>query len=217
MPQIIDVTYFQKANELNIPLSVEMVVANPSLQTPNTQQELTLLCQKVEKSILLNALGLTTYNELQLALADIDNPLYASYKKLVQGDEYDGKIWNGLDYDYSLIAYRVYELFRTATESQTTSTGETKVNTQNASNYSPAYKIADANQQFLLQYQGGYCHYPMVSIIDGVEFVDWVGSAEGVNVSFYQYMNDKKADFVDFDIEKFRIYGENEFKNSFGL
>ena len=38
MPQIIDVTYFQKANELNIPLSVEMVVANPSLQTPNTQQ-----------------------------------------------------------------------------------------------------------------------------------------------------------------------------------
>ena len=111
MPQIIDVTYFQKANELNIPLSVEMVVANPSLQTPNTQQELTLLCQKVEKSILLNALGLTTYNELQLALADINNPLYASYKKLVQGDEYDDKVWNGLNYDYSLIAYRILEQF----------------------------------------------------------------------------------------------------------
>lgn len=217
MPQIVSKSYFNKNNGLYIPMSVEHPTSVTAQASPNFASALELLCIKVEKEILLNALGLATYNTLQLALADIDNPLYASYKKLVQGDEYDGKVWSGLDYDYSLIAYRVYELFRTATESQTTSTGETKVNTQNASNYSPAYKIADANQQFLLQYQGGYCHYPMVSIIDGVEFVDWVGSAEGVNVSFYQYMNDKKADFVDFDIEKFRIYGENEFKNSFGL
>jgi hypothetical protein len=217
MPQIVTKSYFNKSNGLYIPMSVEHPTS-PSVQaSPNFASALDLLCIKVEKEILLNALGLSTYTTLQLALADIDNPLYASYKKLVQGDSYDDKVWSGLTYDYSLIAYRVYELFRTSTESQTTSTGEAKVNTQNSNHYSPAYKIAEANQQFLKQYQGGYCHFPIVSMIDGVEFIDWYGENNDVNISLYHYMNDKKADFTDFDIEKFKIYGENEFKNSFGL
>ena len=210
MPQIIDVTYFQKANELNIPLSVEMVVANPSLQTPNTQQELTLLCQKVEKSILLNALGLTTYNELQLALADINNPLYASYKKLVQGDEYDDKVWNGLNYDYSLIAYRIKEQFLVQSNELLTGVGNTQGNPEKSVLISPKYKIANANANFIKQYQGVYLHEP---IIDGV-FIDWFGNQDSINVSLYKYLVDKAADFPDVDIAKFLIY---ETQNSFGI
>ena len=217
MPQIVTKSYFNKNNGLYIPMSVEHPTS-PSVQaSPNFATALDLLCVKVEKDILLNALGVATYTSLQLALADIDNPLNASYKKLVEGDEYDGKVWSGLKYDYSLIAYRVYELFRTDNESQTTSTGETKVNAQNATNFSPAYKIAQANQKFLKQYQGGYCHFPIVSVVNGVDFIDYFGDSDDVNVSFYQYMNEKKADFTNFDIEKFKIYRENEFKNSFGL
>ena len=210
MPQIIDVTYFQKANELNIPLSVEMVVANPSLQTPNTQQELTLLCQKVEKSILLNALGLTTYNELQLALADIDNPLYASYKKLVQGDEYDDKVWNGLNYDYSLIAYRILEQFLVQSNERLTGVGNTQGNPEKSVLISPKYKIANANANFIKQYQGVYLHEP---IIDGV-FIDWFGNQDSINVSLYKYLLDKAADFPDVEMAKFLIY---EPQNSFGI
>jgi hypothetical protein len=185
--------------------------------SPNNVNAIDLTCEKVERDILLNALGLATYNELQLALADINNPLYASYKKLVEGDEYDGKVWNGLEDEYSLIAFRVYELFRTSTESQTTSTGEAKVNTQNANHYSPSYKIADANQQFLMGYQGGYYYFPNISFRNGVEFIDYFGLNEEVEVSLYRYMNDKKADFPNFNIEKFKIYNENALKNSFGL
>ena len=210
MPQIIDVTYFQKANELNIPLSVEMVVANPSLQTPNTQQELTLLCQKVEKSILLNALGLTTYNELQLALADINNPLYASYKKLVQGDEYDDKVWNGLNYDYSLIAYRIKEQFLVQSNELLTGVGNTQGNPEKSVLISPKYKIANANANFIKQYQGVYLHEP---IVDGI-FIDWFGNQDSINVSLYKYLVDKAADFPDVDIAKFLIY---ETQNSFGI
>lgn len=217
MAQIVTKSYFTKNNGLYIPMSVEHPTSTPAQASPNNATAIDLLCVKVEKELLQNALGLATYTTLQLALADIDNPLYASYKKLVEGDTYDGKMWTGLKYDYSLIAYRIYELFRTAAESQTTSTGEAKVNTQNSNQYTPAYKIADANQQFLVQYQGGYCEFPTVSFIDGVEFIDFYAMNEGVNVSFYQYMTDKKADFTDFDIEKFKLFSENAVKNSFGL
>lgn len=210
MPNIIDKSYFQKANDLNIPLSVEMVVANPSLQTPNTQQELTLLCQKVEKSILLNALGLTTYNELQLALADIDDPLYASYKKLVQGDEYDDKVWNGLNYDYSLIAYRILEQFLVQSNERLTGVGNTQGNPEKSVLISPKYKIANANANFIKQYQGVYLHKP---IIDGV-FIDWFGNQDSINVSLYKYLLDKAADFPDVEMAKFLIY---EPQNSFGI
>lgn len=210
MPQIIDKTYFQKANELNIPLGVENIVANPTLQTPNNVEALTLLCEKVEKSILLNALGLSTYNTLQLALADIDNPLYASYKKLVKGDEYDGKLWAGLDNDYSLIAYHIFEVFITETNERLSGVGNTQGTPEKANLISPKYKIASANQKFINQYQGGFLNEP---IITGI-FIDWFGNQESIYVSLYQYLNDKKADFENLNLETFRAY---ETKNSFGI
>jgi hypothetical protein len=212
MPQIVTITYFQNPNELNIPLGVAQAVANPTLATPNSASALTSLCVRVEKSILLNALGLTTYNTLQLALADINNPLYASYKKLVQGDSYDGKVWQGLNYEYSLIAYRIFEQYITETNEHLTGVGNTQGKPERATLVSPKYKIANANQQFIEKYQGGFLDYPFV-YNDG-EFIDWYGNQEPVEISLYQYLLDKKADFVGFDIEKFKTY---ETKNSFGI
>ena len=212
MPQIVTITYFQNPNELNIPLGVAQAVANPTLATPNSASALTSLCVRVEKSILLNALGLATYNTLQLALADINNPLYASYKKLVQGDSYDGKVWQGLNYEYSLIAYRIFEQYITETNEHLTGVGNTQGKPERATLVSPKYKIANANQQFIEKYQGGFLDYPFV-YNDG-EFIDWFGNQETVEISLYQYLLDKKADFADFDIEKFKTY---ETKNSFGI
>lgn len=215
MPNIIDKTYFQKANELNIPLGADTLIANPAIATPNQADALTQLITKIEKSILLNALGLATYNTLQLALADIGNPLYASYKKLVQGESYDGKVWNGLNNDYSLIAYRVYEEFVTETNQILTGVGTVQGNPEKATLTSPKYKIANANANFLKQYQGGYLVYPII-YNDG-EFIDYFGNQETTEVSLYQYLLDKGSDFVDFDIAKFFIYCEEESKNSFGI
>lgn len=212
MPNIIDKTYFQKANGLYIPLSKSAPVSNASAESPSNVAYLDNLCVKVEKSILLNALGLTVYNTLQLALADIDNPLYASYKKLVQGEEYDGKVWVGLENDYSLIAYRIYEIFLTETNERLSAVGTTQVNPQNANIYTPAYKIAHASQNFVSQYQGGYLSEPII-YNDG-EFIDYFGMREEVEVSLYQYLTDKATDFTGLDMTKFKVY---ESQNSFGI
>jgi hypothetical protein len=212
MPQIIDVSYFQKANDLNIPLSVVNLVANPSLSTPNSNEALTLLCEKVEKSILLNALGLATYNTLQLALEDdFTNPLYASYEKLVKGEEYDGKIWNGLEEDYSLIAYKIKEQFLIDTNDRLSGVGVVQSSPEKANLITPQYKIASANQSFIDKYQKGYLEFPLVY----ENVVDWYANRENdIQVSLYQYMMDKKTDFADFKIELFKTY---ETLNSFGI
>lgn len=212
MPNIIDLSYFQKANSLNIPLSVEVLVANPALETPNSANALTELITKVEKSILVNALGLATYNELQLALADLNNPLYAKYKKLVQGEEYDGKIWQGLDYEYNLIAWKIYETFLFDTNRQLTGIGNVEVKPQGATMVTPAYKLANANANFIQQYQGGYMKYPII-YNDG-EFIDWFGCDNGIEVSLYRYLTDKKADFTNVNLDTFKVY---ESINSFGI
>ena len=212
MPNIIDTTYFQKANGLNIPLSQSAPISNVAMQTPNNVQALELLIAKVEKSILLNALGLTTYNTLQLALADIDNPLYASYKKLVEGDEYDGKVWIGLDNEYSLIAYRIFEQFITETNEHLTGIGNTQGKPEKSTLVTPAYKIANANQNFAEKYQGGYLEFPNV-YFDGL-FIDWFGCNSGVEVSLYQYLTDKANDFSDLVMTNFKTY---DTQNSFGI
>ena len=211
---ICTISHFQQANELNIPLSVANPVSNASASTPNNVAYLTNLISVVEKNILLNALGLATYNTLQLAISDdFTNPIYASYEKLVKGDEYDGKIWVGLEYDYSLIAYKVFEEFTTQTASRLSAIGATTVNPQGAQLVSPKYIIANANAKFIKQYQNGYLNEPIISD-DGV-FIDWFGTQDDLNVSMYRYLVDKKADFVDWSEEKFRP--SEDFKNSFGI
>ncbi len=194
MPQIVNSTYFQKANELNIPLSVPFITANPALETPNEKAFLDELCVKIEKELLINALGLATYNTLQLALADIDNPLYASYKKLVQGEEYDNKIWIGLDNDYSLIAWRILEQYLFKSNEQLTALGTVNVQPEKAQLKSPKYKIASANANFINGYQKGYLEFPIISF-DGV-FVDWFGFDNDTYVSLYQYLNEWMVSYL---------------------
>lgn len=211
---ICTISHFQKSNELYIPLSVGDPVSNTTEASADNVGYLTNLIAEVEKNILLNALGLATYNTLQLAIEDdFTNPLYASYKKLVEGEEYDGKIWVGLEYDYSLIAYKVFEEFTTRTAGRLSAIGATSVNPQGAQLISPKYIIANANAKFLKQYQGGYLSSPIV-YEDGL-FIDWYGTQDEVNVSLYKYLVDKKANFVDWSEEKFRPSQDE--KNSFGI
>ena len=212
---IINLTYFQQANVLNIPLSVSAPVANAALATPDNTDYLENLITRVEKLILINALQLDAYNELQLALSDINNPIYASYKKLVQGDEYDGKVWKGLNDAYSLIAFKVFEEFLTETNERLASAGAVRVNVEAASLVTPMYKIANASQEFYKGYQGGYCFYPEV-YLDG-RFIDWMTNSTDIYVSLYQYLTDKKDDFPLFNINKFGIYDSLDTKNSFGI
>ncbi len=208
--QITDSTFFNKNNGLHIPLSVGNPVSYPNQTTPNGVEALNDLCIKIEKSILLNALGLTLYNEFkELTLITIENVGNERWKKLVQGDEYGGKVWVGLDYEYSLIANKVYDEYLTLNNTILASTGVTKVTAENAEYKIPAYKIANANQSFIEQYQGDYLECPIIS----ENFIDWFGN-NGIEKSLFGYLIDKQLDFPEWESSKFKIY---ETKNTFGI
>ena len=210
MPQIVNKSYFNKQNILYIPLASEAPLPSAVTSTPNDGTYIDALCIEIEKTILVNALGLTTYNELQLALADIDNPLNASYKKLVNGDEYDGKIWVGLKYDLSLIANAVWIEYVMQKNTNLSAVGNSQVNLEKGTLVTPMYKIANASASFIKQYQGEYLNEPFVNGI----FVDWQGGDDSVEVSLYRYLSDKKIDFPNVDLNKFKFY---EQLNSFGI
>ncbi|QHB38746.1 structural protein [Flavobacterium phage vB_FspS_tooticki9-1] len=210
MPQIVNKSYFNKANILYIPLASEAPLPSAVTSTPNDGAYIDALCIEIEKTILVNALGLTTYNELQLALADIDNPLYASYKKLVQGDEYDDKIWIGLEHDLNLIAQAVWIEYVMQKNTNLSAVGNSQVNVEKGTLVTPMYKIANASVNFIKQYQGEYLNEPYVNGI----FVDWLGNSEGVYVSLYRYLVDKKTDFPNVNLDNFTFY---EQINSFGI
>jgi hypothetical protein len=211
MPQIVTKEYFNKNNGLYIPLSVVNPTTITSQTTPNNSVALDELCVEIEKKLLLKALGLTLYNELQVALLDLpSNPIW---QKLVDGDEYDGKIWQGLKYNYSLIAYRIYEQYLTLNNEYLSAIGTVKVDAENAKNVVPNYKIANANQSFIKQYQGDADINGTYYIKDGVTVIDYLGNNNEVEVSMFKYLTDKKDDF-NWDSNYFRIY---ETKNSFDL
>ena len=210
MPQIVSKSYFNKQNILYIPLASEAPLPSAVTSTPNDGTYIDNLCIEIEKTILVNALGLTTYNELQLALADIDNPLNASYKKLVNGDEYDGKIWVGLKYDLSLIANAVWIEYVMQKNTNLSAVGNSQVNLEKGTLVTPMYKIANASASFIKQYQGQYLDEPIVI----GNFIDWQGCLDGVEVSLYRYLSDKKTDFPNVDLNKFKFY---EQINSFGI
>ena len=210
MPQIVNKSYFNKQNILYIPLASEAPLPSAVTSTPNDGTYIDNLCIEIEKTILVNALGLTTYNELQLALADIDNPLNASYKKLVNGDEYDGKIWVGLKYDLSLIANAVWIEYVMQKNTNLSAVGNSQVNLEKGTLVTPMYKIANASASFIKQYQGEYLDNPIVI----GNFIDWQGCNDSVEVSLYRYLSDKKADFPNVDLNKFKFY---EQLNSFGI
>ena len=210
MPQIVNKSYFNKQNILYIPLASEAPLPSAVTSTPNDGTYIDALCVEIEKTIFVNALGLATYNELQLALADIDNPLYASYKKLVNGDEYDDKIWVGLKYDLSLIANAVWIEYVMQKNTNLSAVGNSQVNLEKGTLVTPMYKIANASASFIKQYQGQYLDEPIVI----GNFIDWQGCDDSVEVSLYRYLSDKKADFPNVDLNKFKFY---EQINSFGI
>lgn len=210
MSNIIDTSYF--INDLFIPLAVANPTSVASQATPNNNVALTDLITVVEKDLLLNALGLTAYNELQTALLDLPNA-DQKWKDLVNGVEYDGKIWEGLDNEKSLIAYCVYFGFLSNNSDFYMAMGTTKPNAENSTHTNPNYKLATSWQMFIKKYQGNCLTNPNIYYHLGVPVVDYFGDSNEIQVSLYQFLNDKVDDY-GFDNTKFKTYRQ---KNSFGL
>lgn len=214
---ITDSKWFNKQNDLYIPIAVESPSSYDNQASPDNEAALNDLCKEVERELLLNALGLTVYNELQAAIALPGYPDSAwtadqKWKDIVNGCEYDGKVWDGLNSDKSFIAYAVYALFLTKNSDFYSPIGVVKPEAENSKRSTPVYKIASAQQAFIRKYQGGYLHHPNVSYQNGVTFTDYYGQNDDVSVSLYRFLSDNTS-----------VYGWNgrfkayETKNSWGI
>lgn len=212
MPQIVDNSYFKKANFLYIPLSVTSPVANTAMTTPDRVLYIDNLCVEIEKDLLLNTLGVSMYDELQLALADLNNPLYANYKKLVEGSNYNNKIWKGLKHEYSLIACKIFEEYLRRTNERLTGVGNVYVNPEKSENMHPNNLIVRANQLFIKQYQERALFEPKV--INNT--LDWLYLENTNEVSYYRFLSDNAVDFPLWDPYYFKLY-KNGIVNSFGI
>lgn len=204
MPNIINTTFF--TGDLFIPLAANNITTVPTMQTPNNNTVLEALITEYEKLLLVNALGLTAYNELQTALADLPNADH-KWQDLVNGVEYDGKIWDGLGNAKSVIAYYVYCQYVEKNPDFLTAMGTAKPNSENAILVNPTQRLVNFWEVFLNKYQRNiYFGY-------GYDPVMFYKSTTDVNQSLYQFLNDKKDDYT-FDNSKFKFY---QHKNSFGL
>lgn len=211
MPTIINKSYFSRQNDLFIPLAADVPVSYPNQASPDNSAALDNMCIEIERSLLLNALGLEIYNELQEALPITDDS-EQKWKDLVDGAEYGGKSWEGLGNEKSLIAYAVYFSFLSGNSDFYTALGVAKPDAENASLKTPAYKLASASQIFIRKYQNG--SYPRPNVIECYRgsFVDYYGSEQEVEVSLFQFLRDHKDDY-GWD-GRFKTY---EMQNSFGI
>jgi len=204
MPSIINNTYF--VNDLEIPKAI----AQPSigLNTPTATQSITDCIAYTEKDVLLRALGFTLYNELQTALPIIDGSLQ-KWKDLVNGV---GK-WEGLNNSKSLLAYATYYNYLLRQSDYWATTGVVKAESANATNVTPAYKLAYANQVFINKYQGENCKHPYFANGIGWEYKDWYGTENEEQLNLYTYLRDN-SELYGWEASKFRFF---ETVNTFGL
>lgn len=210
MAQIVNNTFF--INDLMVPNSQ----SNDDIGLPSegntTIDNLNDCCAVVEKELLLNALGINSYNDLQTAMIDLPNA-DQKWKDLVNGVEYDGKVWDGLNNPKTLIAYAVYYKFLNMESDYWATFGVVKAQAVNATNITPFYKLTSAWTTFLNKYQIGSCTVPNYYSGIGWEFIDWYGRQDSVNVSLYEFLRDH-ADDYSWTPEYFRYY---ESVNSFGI
>lgn len=217
MATIIDNTYFTKG-WLFIPANKDLN-AEP-VGSPSAQTEIDFFIEEYERELLLNALGVTLYNELE---SELPTPTTQKWIDLVDGKDYtiNGKTkrWNGLRGAnmQSLIAFYVYCQYLRNDNSTYLITGIGQLEAGNAERFDPSPKFVKSWNRFLEQYQGKLYNYDYPTVIynrSGMVGLDYYGS-DSVEVNLYQYLTDaNELDDTAFPDFEFRFY---ETYNSFGI
>ena len=212
MATIIDNTYFQKG-WLFIPNNKD-VNSRPAGSVSAVSQ-IDFFIEEYERELLLNALGVTLYNELQ---AEIDGTLSTQkWIDLVNGKDYaiNGKTkrWNGLKgaNQQSLIAFYVYCQYLRNDNSTYLTTGIAQNTANNAERSDPSPKFVKSWNRFLEQYQSMYnSAYPnVVYNRSGMVGLDYYGR-DNIEINLFQYLTDQNeltpTDFPDFEFRFYETY-----------
>ena len=216
MSTIIDNTYFNKG-WLFIPNNKD-INAKP-IGSPTVQSELDFFIEEYERELLLNALGVNLYNELQ---SELPTPSTQKWIDLIDGKDYaiNGKTkrWNGLKgvNMQSLIAFFVYCQYLRNDNSTYLTTGISQTTARNAERSDPNVKYVKSWNKFLDQYQGGLnSSYPTVIVNNrGMVGLDYYGN-QNVESSLFEYLTEQnELDNTSFPDFEFKIY---ETYNTMGI
>ena len=218
---ITDETYFLKGY-LTIPNIVDE--SSDAIGDSVVLSELESAILKYEREVMINALGVTLFDELETALADLPSA-DQKWKDLVDGVNYTLNDvvfrWDGLrgfDKD-SLVAYFIYCEYKRNDELTYTTTGDVRLEANNALTASSITKYVKAWMNFIEKYQGKEAYYYCKRwytqyLYTGRYYLDYPASYRLyqntnniVQVSLFQFLNDSnELDATAFPDFQFRIY-----------
>jgi len=214
---IIDNTYFEMG-WLKIPNNKNINVS--PVGSPSVVTELDFFIEEYERELLINALGVTLYNELK---SELPTPTTQKWIDLIAGKDYTinskTKRWNGLKGAnmQSLIAFYVYCQYLRNDNSTYLTQGIGQSTANNAERSDPSPKYVKSWNLFLKQYQGDLYNsdYPrIVTNRYGMVGLDYYGN-DSVEVNMYQYLTDQNdLDDTSFPDFGFRFY---ESYNTMGI
>ena len=218
---IIDDSYFN-AGFLYIPNNNSLNVG----ESPNVQNDLQLFIDVFERELLINALGITLYEELE---AELPNPTSQKWIDLLDGKTYsingEDKRWDGLkgNNKQSLIAFYVFCQYIRNDSSIYSTSGTVLTKSVNSVNVDPTPKYISSHNKFIERYQGhrednhGVNLGNIVINRSGMVGIDYYGSQNNSFVDMYQYLTDQntlETDPQPFPDFKFKLYYR---ENSWGL
>lgn len=219
MPNIIDTTYFERGN-IYIPNNKDLAVEPAT--SPSVVTELEEFISIYEYELLLNALGVTLYKELQ---DHINNILVdVKWQYLIEGRDYtnangDVRRWvglNGGEKKQSVIAFYIFtEYLRNDHEIYAT-VGTVKNEAKNAEIINSTPKFIKAHHKFINAYQGGLNSSIGRVLINGFGTIGFDYYSSSANVSLFTYLSEcnELSDNLDFPDFEFKVY---EKLNSFGI
>ncbi len=222
---IINTSYFQQG-ELYIPNTKNIDASSVGGVSNSAKAKVQIVIDRYERDLMINALGVTLYNQLYTLLDDnaLEEPANSKWNFLVEGEDYtkDGKTlrWDGLRgyKQQSLVASYVFCEYMRENDMIYTTVGTVRGTAKNATSVTATPKYVDIWNRFVLAYQGKrYAMETQPKIIRspsgeiGYSFY----KEDNVIRSLYQYLTDKnEADATAFPDFEFKFY---ERKNSLGI
>ena len=216
MATITDQTYYLKGINF-IPNAVDISASSDS---PSQESELDYFIGICERQLMLDALGVTLFNEFTTAMADLPNAAQ-KWQDLVNGATYSLNdreyLWDGLrGYNKnSLVASYIFCEFLRNDESTYTTTGIAQNKAKNAHNYSYTPKYIAAWRNFIKGYQAqAQCDPVIIRDHFGIVGLDYYQNNDSI-VSLYRFLTDQnELDATAFPDFIFKFY-ENQ--NSLGI
>lgn len=218
MPTITDNTYYQQGIKF-IPNTKTSGTPVAGVPTNDTIEELNYFIEQNERVLLLYFLSVELYEELIIALDDLDNAL-DKWKNLVNGVTYtyenEKYIFNGLrGYNKnSLVANYVFCKYLENDESYYSTDGVVVTKSKKEQGYDPSRKYIDNYNAFLNSYQNDlYNDIPTYYYSNGILVgVDYYNDKKSNNVvTLETFLKHNNSDYEGYEFTRF------ETKNSFGI